>query len=62
MNHRIFERKLRSLDIRGACLSERRVKPTHSGVTREPQTKTVPGTRFRVFKLAKVVKKIMHFL
>ena len=25
MNHRIFERKLRSLDIQGACLSERRL-------------------------------------
>ena len=37
MNHQIFECKLRSLDIQGACLSERRVKPTHSGVTREPQ-------------------------
>ncbi len=25
MNHQIFERKLRSLDIQGACLSERRL-------------------------------------
>ena len=37
MNHRIFERKLRSLAIQGACLSERRVKPTHPGVARELQ-------------------------
>ena len=29
MNHRIFERKLHSLDIQGVCLSERRVKPKH---------------------------------
>ena len=24
--------------------------------------KTVPGARFQVFKFAKVVKKVMHFL
>ena len=38
VDHRIFECKLRSLDIQGACLSERRVKNTHSGVARELQT------------------------
>ena len=39
VNHGIFTRKLCSLDIQGACLSERSVKPTDSGVTREqPQS------------------------
>ena len=37
MNHQIFEHKLRSLDIQGACRLERLVKLTHSVVTREPQ-------------------------
>ena len=36
--YQIFERKLRCLDIQGACLYELRVKPTHSGVVRELQT------------------------
>ena len=36
VNHQIYECKLHSLDIQGACLSEHCVKPTHSGMTREP--------------------------
>ena len=35
VNHRIFERRLPSLDIQEASLSERRVKPAYSGVARE---------------------------
>ena len=35
VNQRIFECKLCPLGIQGASLSERRVKPSHSGVARE---------------------------
>ena len=35
VNHRIFERRLPSLVIQEASLSERRVKPACSGVARE---------------------------